>query len=54
MKKVILGKTGLQVKAHLVTKNAARAGAGAVAFFRAMKIDMAHQIFVGVGDSRGH
>jgi hypothetical protein len=34
----------------LMAKHAARAGAGAVGFFHPMRVDMAHEIFVGGGD----
>jgi hypothetical protein len=36
-----------------MAKHAARAGAGAVGFFNPMRVDMAHEIFVGGGDGGG-
>jgi hypothetical protein len=39
-------KAFVEVKAHLVAKNAGGAGAGSVGFEDAMVVDMAHEIFV--------
>ena len=39
-----------QVKAHLVTKNAGGAGAGAVLFVHALGVGVAQQVFVLVAD----
>ena len=47
-----------QVKSHLVAEDAAGAGAGAVVFFDAMRVDMAHEVFVlaanGAGAGKRH
>ena len=49
------GKALLQGKPHLVAKHAARAGAGAVGFGRAMRVDMAHEVFIsGAGGGGSH
>ena len=42
-----------QIEAHLVAEHTARAGAGAVGFFDPMRVDMAHEIFIGGGDGGG-
>ena len=39
-------KTLVEVEAHLVAEDAARAGAGAIAFFHAVLKHMAHEVFV--------
>ena len=46
-------KTFGQVKAHLVAEHAFGAGAGAVAFFSTMEIDVAQQVFVLVAHGAG-
>ena len=46
-------ETLLKVKAHLVAEHAARAGAGAVAFLYAIRIHMAHEVFVLAADGAG-
>ena len=42
-----------QIETHLVAEHTACAGAGAVRFFNAMRVHMAHEIFVGRGDGVG-
>ena len=42
-----------QIETHLVPEHAARAGTGAVGLFNAMRVHMAHEIFVGRGDGVG-
>ena len=42
-----------QIEPHLVAEHTACAGAGAVRFFNAMRVHMAHEIFVGRGDREG-
>ena len=46
-------KSLAQIEAHLMPEHAARAGAGAVGFFNALRVHMAHEIFVGGGDDGG-
>ena len=46
-------KTLAQIEAHLVAKHAARARAGAVGLLHPMRVDMAHEIFVGRWDGVG-
>ncbi len=42
------GKPFAQRKAHLITKHRARTRAGAVSFYGAMLLHMAHEVEIGV------
>ena len=42
-----------QIETHLMAEHTARAGAGAVGLFNPMRVDVAHEIFVGGGDGGG-
>jgi len=46
-------KTFVQVKTHLVAKNAAGAGTGTVTFLHARGVHMAHKVFILAADGAG-